>query len=299
MIAVASRSMIQAYAERIEIRQDGRLVGDHPRCFGRGRTIYDPWNYVPVLVRKPGALRNGAPFKDWVLPGAMEKVRRKLKGVDDGDRQMVDILATVLTEGLPAVEAACAEDIAQSVHSADVILNILARRRDSSRRRNGDTRSGEVRGATWEEIDLKATPVWTIPASRMKAKREHRVPLSARAVDILRQSRALGDGTGLVFPGTKSGKALSDMTLSKLVKELGFAADIHGFRTSFRTWAQERTNFPREVAEAALAHTIKDKAEAAYARSDLFERRHKMMGAWAAYIAGGTAEIVKLGQKAK
>lgn len=128
--AVGRPVEIRAYAERIEVRQDGRLVGDHPRCFGRGRTIYDPWHYVPVLMRKPGALRNGAPFKDWVLPGALEKVRRKLKGVDDGDRQMVDILTTVLTEGLPAVEAACAEAIAQGVHSADVILNILARRRD-------------------------------------------------------------------------------------------------------------------------------------------------------------------------
>lgn len=128
--AVGRPVEIRAYAERIEIRQDGRLVADHPRCFGRGRTIYDPWHYVPVLMRKPGALRNGAPFKDWVLPGALEKVRRKLKGIDDGDRQMVDILAAVLTEGLPAVEAACAEAIAQGVHSADVILNILARRRD-------------------------------------------------------------------------------------------------------------------------------------------------------------------------
>ena len=128
--AVGRPVEIRAYAERIEIRQDGRLVGDHPRCFGRGRSIFDPWHYVPVLVRKPGALRNGAPFKDWVLPGALDKVRRKLKGVDDGDRQMVDILAAVLTEGLPAVEAACAEAIAQGVHSADVILNILARRRD-------------------------------------------------------------------------------------------------------------------------------------------------------------------------
>jgi len=128
----------------------------------------------------------------------------------------------------------------------------------------------------------------------MKAKREHRVPLSARAVEILQNAKALGDGSGLVFPGTKSGKALSDMTLSKLVKELGFDADIHGFRTSFRTWAQERTNFPREVAEAALAHTIKDKAEAAYARSDLFEKRRKMMEAWAAYIAVKAGEAVRL-----
>ena len=93
-------------------------------------TIYDPWHYVPVLARKPGALRNGAPFKDWVLPAAMERVRRKLAGADDGNRQMVDILTAVLTDGLPAVETACAEAIAQGVHSADVVLNILARQRD-------------------------------------------------------------------------------------------------------------------------------------------------------------------------
>ncbi len=128
--AVGRPVEIRAYAERIEIRQDGRLVGDHPRCFARGRAVYDPWHYVPVLARKPGALRNGAPFKGWVLPGALEKVRRKLQSVDDGDRQMIDILAAVLTDGLTAVEAACAEAIAQGVHSADVILNILARQRD-------------------------------------------------------------------------------------------------------------------------------------------------------------------------
>ena len=94
------------------------------------RPVYDPWHYVPVLARKPGALRNGAPFKDWVLPAAMERVRRKLAGAEDGNRQMVDILTAVLTDGLPAVEAACAEAIAQGVHSADVVLNILARQRD-------------------------------------------------------------------------------------------------------------------------------------------------------------------------
>src|SRR6201982_2811142 len=119
-----------SYADRIVIRQDRRIVGEHPRSFGRGDTIYDPWHYVPVLVRKPGALRNGAPFKDWVLPAAMERVRRKLAGADDGNRQMVDILNAVLTDGLPAVEAACAEAIAHGVHSADVVLNILARQRE-------------------------------------------------------------------------------------------------------------------------------------------------------------------------
>jgi hypothetical protein len=87
-------------------------------------------HYVPILSRKPGALRNGAPFKDWVLPAALERVRRKLRGSDDGDRQMVAILAAVLTDGLPAVEAACAEALAEGVHSASVILNILARKKD-------------------------------------------------------------------------------------------------------------------------------------------------------------------------
>ena len=128
--AVGRPVEVHAYADRIVIRQDGRIVAEHPRSFGRGGTVYDPWHYVPVLARKPGALRNGAPFKDWVLPAAMERVRRKLAGADDGNRQMVDILTAVLTDGLPAVEAACAEAIAHGVHSADVVLNILARQRD-------------------------------------------------------------------------------------------------------------------------------------------------------------------------
>src|SRR5258708_11890616 len=121
---------IHAYADRIVIRQDGRIVAEHRRSFARGETVYDPWHYVPVLARKPGALRNGAPFKDWVLPAAMERVRRKLAGADDGNRQMVDILAVVLTDGLAAVEAACAEALTHGVHSAHVVLNILARQRD-------------------------------------------------------------------------------------------------------------------------------------------------------------------------
>ncbi len=121
---------LHAYADRIVIRQDGDIVAKHSRCFGRNQTIYDPWHYVPVLARKPGALRNGAPFKDWVLPGALERIRRKLAAVDDGDRQMVDLLSAVLTDGLAAVEAACAEALRDGVHSSDVIINILARRRE-------------------------------------------------------------------------------------------------------------------------------------------------------------------------
>jgi transposase len=128
--AVGRPVEVQAYADRIVIRQDGRIVAEHPRSFGRGETTYDPWHYVPVLARKPGALRNGAPFKDGVLPAAIERIRRRLASTDDGNRQMVDILNAVLTDGLPAVEAACAEALSHGVHSADVVLNILARQRE-------------------------------------------------------------------------------------------------------------------------------------------------------------------------
>lgn len=147
------------------------------------------------------------------------------------------------------------------------------------------TRSGETRLATWDEFDLEKR-VWTIPANRMKAKRPHRVPLSDRCVAILKHAELLRSAdSNLVFPGSKAGKPLSDMTLSKLVKELGIAAVPHGFRSSFRDWAGEQTAHPREVMEFALAHVISDKAEAAYARSDLFEKRCSLMADWANFIA--------------
>lgn len=128
--AVGRPVEVYAYAERIVIRQDGEVVGAHERRFGRGQTAYDPWHYVPVLARKPGALRNGAPFRDWVLPGALGQVQARLRRVADGDRQMVTILSAVLTDGLEAVEAACTEALAAKLAHADVVLNILARRRE-------------------------------------------------------------------------------------------------------------------------------------------------------------------------
>ena len=146
-------------------------------------------------------------------------------------------------------------------------------------------RSGEVRGAEWRELDA-AAGVWTIPAARMKAKREHRVPLCGRAVQVLAEARALGGGGGLAFP-TARGRPLKDMALSGLLKELGIAAVPHGFRSSFRDWAAEETDHPREVVEAALAHVVRNPVEAAYARSDLFERRRRLMDDWADYLGGG------------
>lgn len=144
------------------------------------------------------------------------------------------------------------------------------------------TRSGEVRGAVWTEFDIESA-IWTVPAHRMKAKREHRVPLSLSCLDVLRQAAELNQA-GFVFPGNVNDKPLSDSTLSKLLRELNIGAVPHGFRSSFRDWASEQTNFSREVCESALAHSIKDKAEAAYARSDLFGKRRELMEAWSQYL---------------
>lgn len=154
------------------------------------------------------------------------------------------------------------------------------------------TRSGEVRLANWSEVDLDAK-IWTIPADRMKMKEEHVIPLSDRALEVLERAKALGDD-GLIFPGMRPGRPMSDMTMSKLVKELGYPVDVHGFRTSFRTWVQEQTNTAHEVAERALAHKTTNKVEAAYARSDLFEKRRRLMDAWASYLSDRGSDVIQL-----
>jgi integrase len=140
-------------------------------------------------------------------------------------------------------------------------------------------RSGEVLGATWDEMDLDAK-VWSVPASRMKVGREHRVPLTARAVEILEKAKPLRNGDH-VFPGQSTKKPLSGMALEMLMRRLKRDAfTVHGFRSSFRDWAGEVSTFPREVAEAALAHTIGDATERAYRRGDALEKRRKLMDAW-------------------
>jgi hypothetical protein len=122
-------AQLRAYADRIVVWHEGEIVGEHPRRFGRGQTAYDPWHYLPVLARKPGALRNGQPFRDWALPPGLAQIRRHLAGHADGDRQFVDILAAVADDGLDAVEAACLEALEAKLCSRDVVLNLLARRR--------------------------------------------------------------------------------------------------------------------------------------------------------------------------
>ncbi len=148
-------------------------------------------------------------------------------------------------------------------------------------------RWSEVRWAEWAEIDRDAG-VWTIPARRMKANRRHRVPLCGRALEILEEAQALGEGAGSLVFTRGQGKPLTDKELRWLVREQGIAAVPHGFRSSFRDWAAEETDHPREVIEAALAHVVQNRVEAAYARSDLFERRRVLMADWAGYLAQGS-----------
>lgn len=159
------------------------------------------------------------------------------------------------------------------------------------------TRSGEARGATWGEIDFDEA-VWTIPAERMKMKRPHRIPLSSQAVEVLREARAMPGAetkaSALVFPG-KTSKPLSDMTLTKVLRDMNEPFTVHGFRSSFRDWAAEQSSLPGEIAEAALAHAVPNAVEAAYRRTTFFDKRRDLMGAWGGFCAGeGGADVVEL-----
>ena len=156
------------------------------------------------------------------------------------------------------------------------------------------SRSGEARAATWAEIDMDARE-WRIPAERMKGGVEHRVPLSDAAVAVLEQARMLDDESGVVFPSPmKLGRPLSDMTLTKVLRDTGLAerCTVHGFRSSFRDWCAE-TGKPREIAEAALAHTVGG-VEGAYFRSDLYQRRRRLMDSWAGYLAAIPGKVVHI-----
>ena len=144
-------------------------------------------------------------------------------------------------------------------------------------------RAGEVRGMTWAEID---GDTWTVPAARMKMRRPHRVPLSGRCLEILAEARELGDGDGLVFPGSK-GKPLSNMAFTMLLRRLDLDCVTHGFRSSFKDWCLAETSAAWAVSEAALAHNLGNSMEAAYARTDLFERRRALMDEWADFVANG------------
>lgn len=162
-------------------------------------------------------------------------------------------------------------------------------------------RSGEVRSAKWSEFDLDAG-IWIVPAERMKAGKEHRVPLSSAAIELVKNLPRLAESEH-VFPG-RSGGVISDMTLLSVLRRMSVGAVVHGFRSSFRDWAAERTNFPGDLAEMALAHAIGNKVEASYRRGDMFEKRRRMMEEWSAFCAkreghAACGEVVPIGHAAR
>ena len=173
------------------------------------------------------------------------------------------------------------EDVAEIVKLAFEFLILTA------------ARTSEVVLATWDEIDIEQK-IWTIPGKRMKAGRDHRVPLSPRAIEILARAKELSTGGDYVFPGRATGKPLSNMAFLMVLRRLKVQATAHGFRLAFRDWAAERTNYPRDVCEMALAHTIKNKVEAAYRRGDLLDKRRSLMETWATYAHTTSADVVTL-----
>ena len=158
-------------------------------------------------------------------------------------------------------------------------------------------RSGEARGATWDEIDVDAG-LWVIPASRMKGGAEHRQPLSPAALAALEEVRPLADSSGLLFPSpSRPGRTLSDMTLTKVLRDTGLAdrATVHGFRTAFRTWASEKTNADHATMELSLAHHVGTAVERAYARSDLLAKRRRLMDQWSLLVTEiGGAKVMRI-----
>ena len=147
------------------------------------------------------------------------------------------------------------------------------------------TWSGEVRNADWSEVEWESS-TWTIPADRMKAGKEHRIPLSTQAMETLRDAWAISGPEGLMFPAPRSGKALSDMAFTQLLRRLEIPSTAHGFRSSFRDWAAEQSGATWAVCESALAHTIGSGVEQAYMRGDLFDKRRELMQGWADFCCG-------------
>jgi integrase len=155
------------------------------------------------------------------------------------------------------------------------------------------TRTGEVINAKWDEINFE-DKTWTIPDFRMKNKRTHRIPLQPRLIEILKEAQKLSEGSLYIFSNSRTGKPLSNMAFLMLLRTMKLDITTHGFRSSFRDWASERTNIPRDVCEAALAHSLKDKTEAAYKRTDLFEKRRKLMNLWTKFATEEHGEIITL-----
>ena len=256
------------------------VIGDLPVNKIDQRAILDV--LLPIWIEKNETARRVRQRIGAVLDWAF------VKGYRETEAPM-----RALTKGLPRVTAARGHHEAMAYADVAGFMARLRAGEDTMGRLALEAlvltaaRSGEVRGATWDEVDLEAG-LWSIPAARMKRKKPHVIPLPPAVVAVFKRALALqtGDAT-MVFPGLVRGRPISDATMAKVLKVMGETAKPHGFRSSFKDWAGEVAGFPNELSEAALAHAITNKAEAAYRRGDMLERRRVMMAAWADYCDGG------------
>ena len=256
------------------------VIGDLPVNKIDQRAILDV--LLPIWIEKNETARRVRQRIGAVLDWAF------VKGYRETEAPM-----RALTKGLPRVTAARGHHEAMAYADVAGFMARLRAGEDTMGRLALEAlvltaaRSGEVRGATWDEVDLEAG-LWSIPAARMKRKKPHVIPLPPAVVAVFKRALALqtGDAT-MVFPGLVRGRPISDATMAKVLKVMGETAKPHGFRSSFKDWAGEVAGFPNELSEAALAHAIPNKAEAAYRRGDMLERRRVMMAAWADYCDGG------------
>jgi integrase len=247
----------------------------------------------PIWIEKPETARRVQQriraVMDWALASGHRAARNPVEGIDRAlpkqARSRAHHAAMRFTE-VPAFISALREfEAAASVKLALEFMILTA------------TRTNEVISATWQEFDL-AGALWTIPATRMKANREHRVPLAARALEVLEEAKKLHGRADYVFPGRGGDKPLSNMAFLMLLRRMGYEVTVHGFRSSFRDWTAEKTNYPREVAEAALAHVVENRTEAAYRRTDLFDRRKNLMDDWSAFVTRASDNVVTLQRSA-
>jgi len=254
-------------------------------------------------VHTPEVLKALSPI--WLKkPETARRVRQRIKTVFDwakasgfrsGDNPVEDI-----SKGLPKQPNTQTHHAALPYAEIPTFIKAL-RKTDASKAAQlafeflilTATRTNEVINATWNEIDLKSK-TWTIPSSRMKATREHRIPLSRCCIEILKETRKISNDSPYVFTNPVTGKPLSNMVFLMLLRRMKQDITAHGFRSSFRDWASERTNIPRDVCEAALAHSLKDKTEAAYNRTDLFDKRRELMESWAAFVTRKQADVITL-----
>jgi integrase len=244
---------------------------------------------APIWIDKPVTAKRVrqriATVLDWARTAGFRDGVNPCEGIEKGlpkQRAKVQHLAALPFAEMPEVMAGIAAiDTIPALVLRFAILTAV--------------RSGEARGARWDEVDFE-NAVWTIPAARMKAKRPHRVPLPDAAIAVLETARAIGDGAGLIFPSPRGGRVMSGDALTAVLRRLGLTEvpTVHGFRSAFRDWCAERTSAPREIAEMCLAHVTGSAVERAYMRTDVFEKRRALMARWAAFVTDAPGAVVPI-----